>query len=480
MNRRAIVIVLGFCISCAGDEPAPAAEANVAYLSPVEHLVRASMALRGIRPSLEEMSAVREDPEWLPSIIDYYLTTDAFGATIREMHAEQLLVGIDPAIYPAGFPARAELAGMEVQAINTSVVEAPVRLIEHVVMHDRPYHEIVTADYTVTDPIVSTVFGIPYDETGPQWQVSHYDDERPHAGVLSDSFLFTRHSSTLSNKSRGRANVIARSLLCYDFLSRQVEINTNIDLTNEEAVQNAITNNEACASCHQTLDPLASNFADFAPIYVPSEVMTYPVAVWDHPYERFLRVTSPGYFGEHAVNLRDLGILIGSDPRFGLCTARRFYSYLAQIEPQEAPLDIVADLYTEFVNTGMNAKAVARAIVLSDSFRVAQATSDEGADDVRGVMKVRPEQLARMIEDLTGYRWQTSLAVDFGIGQIGRVDLMTDSLFGFEVLAGGTDSMNVTQPALTHSATSVLVMRALAAHAAPYTVTFDFAESLMC
>ena len=469
---RALPLVLVLVAGCAGQDAAPLepAAARAEPLTPVQHLVRASMALRGVRPSLDELAAVQEDPAWLAPIVDTYLDSPQFGATVREMHAEQFLIGVDAAFYPAGFPARDELAGMEVQALNERIVEAPLRLIEHVVMEDRPYHEIVTADYTVADRVTATVFGIPYDDAGPEWQVTRYDDGRPHAGILSDSFLYTRHSSTFSNRNRGRAATISRSLLCYDFLSRQVEIDTSIDLGDDEAVANAIRENHACASCHQTLDPLAAHFSEIFPLYVPFQIETYPFEVWENPYAGIMRTTAPGFFGTHSSGLRDLGVLVASDPRFALCTSRRFFSYLAQVEPDAVSYETVDQLDTVFLNSGMSAKELARAVVFSEAFTAARASdrqTDEEAESVRGLMKARPEQLARMVEDLTGYRWQTSLAFDYGIGRIGRIDLMTDSFFGFEVLAGGTDAQSVSRPAHTQTSTSALVMRALAAHAAP-------------
>ena len=482
MTRHTITIglFLLFCTACGGEDAEPASKSGpaVEYLTPTQHLVRASMTLRGVRPSLDEIRAVEEDPSWLPAIVDHYLETPEFGATIREMHGEQMLIGIDGAIYPAGFPAIGPLAGMDVQRINQSIVEAPTRLVEHIVMSDKPYHEIVTADYTMADPIVATVFGVPYDDAASEeWQVTRYDDGRPHAGLLSDNFVFTRHSSTFSNRNRGRAALVARAFLCYDFLDRQVEIDATIDLADEEAVANAIRTNPACVSCHQTLDPLASYFAEYFPLYVPVQLETYPFEFYESPFGSYLRVTEPGYFGEASSDVRDLGILIAEDPRFSLCTARRFTSYFAQMPQDEVPLELVSEMNDVFLASGMNAKELARAIVLSDEFRVSHAIEDEGAEEVRGIKKVRPEALARLVQDLTGFRWETDLPIDFGAGNVGRVDLMTDSFFGFETLAGGTDSMNVTTPSFTMSASSTLTLRALAGRAALYTVAADFAET---
>lgn len=64
--------------------------------------------------------------------------------------------------------------------------------------------------------------------------------------------------------------------------------------------------------------------------------------------------------------------------------------------------------------------------------------------------------------------------ISLGYGTIGDVDLMTDSLFGFEALAGGIDSLNVQVPAHTMTASSSLVMEGLAKRAASYAVERDF------
>lgn len=237
------------------------------------------------------------------------------------MHEETLLTGVDPVIYPAGFPAIGALAGHELQAINTSVVQAPVRLIEHVVMNDRPYTEIVTADYTLADDNVATVWGLPYDANGETWQETRYEDGRPHAGILSDSFLFTRHSTTFSNKNRGRANLISRALLCSDFLDREIPIEAGIDLSDPEEVANAVQNNPACASCHSTLDPLAAYFASFYPIYVPSDLEAYPFTSFEPTFARIFSVSEPSYFGMPGGDLRDLGTHIAEDSVFALCAA---------------------------------------------------------------------------------------------------------------------------------------------------------------
>lgn len=446
-----------------------------ARLSPTEHLTRASMALRGVRPGAAELEAVRDDPERLLAIVDYYLTTDAFGQTVREIHEQALLIGVDGIVFPAGFVPRDGLADLSSYELNRSITQAALRLIEHVVMSGRPYGEIVTADYTLADRAVATVWGLPYDEDraarGETWQQTHYLDGRPTSGILSDSFLFTRHTTTLSNKGRGRANAISRALLCYDFLSRSIPLDASIDLADPDAVADAVRNNPACVSCHQTLDPLAAFFAGYRPIYVPTQQTTYPVAFMREALRPLLQTSEPNYFGIVGGDIRVLGEMITQDPRFSACAARRFYGYLAQIDPQAVPHPHASELQGVLIDSGMDARQLAKAVVLSEAFTSASEADPKSAD--RGLLRVRPRQLARSIEELTGYRWRARLEADVGTGRVGDVDLMSDAFFGFKVLAGGIDSQHVTRPSHTMTATASLTVENLAARAAAHVVQKD-------
>ena len=457
---------------------------QVSYLSPVEHLARASMALRGMRPAVQELEAVAADPAALGGIVDGYLQSPAFGKVVRDLHNEALLSRVDYFYYPAGFPAVGALAAADLYQVNRSLQEASLRLIEHVVMNDRPYGEILTADYYLANDLVAAVWGS-LDVTGSDWQVTHWKDDRPKAGILSDPWLFTRYQSTQSNKNRGRANALSKALICYDFLSRDIEIDASINLADPAVVDDAVVKNPACASCHQALDPLASYFADYFPIVVPQQFTDYPFRM-NFPIEGgggFIDFYYPGlgdyyfgegslrepsYFGQAAASVTDLGRVMAEDPRFSLCATKRFYAYLHQIDVDDVELEAVAGLQERFIESGLDAKALAKAVVLDDSFRISHSDDPVEAEDLVGVLKIRPDQLSSMIDDLTGFRWQ--LHPDVALGQ---VDLLDDSFVGFQVLGGGIDSAFVTKPAHTFSATSSLVLEAVAAEAAAFVVAAD-------
>ncbi|HEY8375525.1 MAG TPA: hypothetical protein VIK91_03505, partial [Nannocystis sp.] len=327
------------------------------------------------------------------------------------------------------------------------------------------YSEIVTADYTLVSAATAGVWGLPFDPGGEPWQIQDPPADLRKAGVLADSWVFQRHGSTRTNANRGRANAIARAFLCVDFTDRDLDVDSNINLADPDAVADAVKKNPTCAACHQTLDPLASFFWGYKTTIVPL-LFPYP---HDHYAEGYFSTvlfvprSDPRYFGSPGSSLADLGRMISIDPRFSLCAARRAYAYFHQIRLDDVPHEHAAELQA-VLRAGDNYKDMIRALVLADAFA--------RADGPLGRKRARPHQLARLVEDLTGFRWRTDLSA-FGAGVI---DLMDDTLIGYHVLAGGIDAIFVTEPAYSWNATTSLVLRALARQAANDIVEDDFAR----
>jgi len=92
---------------------------------------------------------------------------------------------------------------------------------------------------------------------------------------------------------------------------------------------------------------------------------------------------------------------------------------------------------------------------------------------VIGYQKARPQQLQRMLRDLTGHVWQDDTDATINGWRFGHVDYLDDDYLGFRVLAGGIDSYFVTAPTHTMSATASLVTRTVARQAAAFVVGAD-------
>jgi hypothetical protein len=168
-----------------------------------------------------------------------------------------------------------------------------------------------------------------------------------------------------------------------------------------------------------------------------------------------------------------MGQAIASDPRFAQCAATHFASYLTEHAAADLSLTWIAQLQAGFVASNFNAKQLAKAVVLSDEFRIAGDTDAVAADSAIGYQKARPEQLARMISDLTGFQWMTTSRLKARGAPIGTTDLLQSDYIGFRVLAGGIDSYFVTAPVFTMNATSSLATQQVAAAAADFVVEHD-------
>ncbi|MEN0060527.1 MAG: DUF1588 domain-containing protein [Myxococcota bacterium] len=461
--RRSLApLLFALLASCSGTPPEPADRPDGDFVSPTEHLVRASLSLRGVRPSLEELEAVERAPDELETQIDAWLESPQFGEVVRHMHDEWLLADVDNNYYPMGFPARGPLADRGAWAVNESISEAPARLAEYIVVTDRPYTELVTADYTLANDVVATVWGLPYDEEAGGWQVTTYEDGRPHAGVLSDPWLHVRHASTETNRQRSRAAHLSRALLCHDYMKREVRVPLETDLT--AGGRNAIEENPVCVSCHHTLDPLGAAFAPYRRVIVPQYTFRYPIAEYDPALAA--DYAPPRFYGEPVADIYDLGQQIAEDSRFWRCSIRRFAGQLLTQPAEDVDNAIVDAALPRFVDAGFQVRPLVKHLVLSNAFR-------ETAP--RGIRRMTPWMVARSIEDLTGFRWTTTLNFGLGFGRIGDVPLLEDVTFGYKTLAGGPDGYDEWDPMTTVDPTTLLALRALAERAAPTVVQADLA-----
>lgn len=440
-------------------------------LSPSRQLVRVSMALRGTHPSVEELTQVQAAPASLATLVDGYLQDSRFGEVIRDIHDEALLVRTDFAYYPAGFPAVGALEGEGLFHLNRSLQEASLRLAEHVVMNDLPYSDILTADYFIANHTVATVWGsTDYAPGGADWQVVHWTDGRPTAGVLTDPMLFSRHSSTIANANRGRANAMTRALLCFDYLALDIGISSLAELAAAGPLNDSIAENESCQMCHKTLDPIAAFFKDHYPLYLPSVLAEYPFPAYLPGGFGTLDFAEPALWEQPGDDIRDLGEMMAADTMFASCAARRFYAHFHQLNVRDVPAERVQHFRSVLVASSLNARALARAIVLDDDFLM--AAPSPAATSQRWVLRTRPRQLDNLVLDLTGYRWESILDVQ---GH-GTVPLLRDTFMGFETVAGGIDGLVVTEPSHAFTGPSQLLTRRLAQRAAGYAVENDFAE----
>ena len=178
-------------------------------------------------------------------------------------------------------------------SVRHGAARAPLELIAYVAENDRPYTEILTADYIMANPMAAAAYGAStrfddptdiyefrpsriatYYRIGDDFE-SEYDPEvnaeriisrgslsthYPHAGILNTTVFLQRYPSTATNRNRARAR-----WTYYHFLGVDVEKSAS-RTTDPEALadtNNPTMHNEACTVCHSVLDPVAGAFQNY-------------------------------------------------------------------------------------------------------------------------------------------------------------------------------------------------------------------------
>jgi len=441
----------------AGEPPVPTTSDTTAVapaeLASGELLLRLSMDLRGVRPTVDEILAFEADPSTLEAVVDSWLRDPRYGSRVRAVYADAFLTRQDYWYVTASDYGLEDEPGFAV-----AVGEEPLQIVSTVAEQDLPYTEVVTGDWTMANEILGAAWPLDYPEGAEGWQQVSYTDGRPTAGVLTTNGFWWRYMSSFSNANRGRANAVSRALLCTDYLSKPIEFDRNVNILDGDALQDALANNPGCVACHYSLDPLAAYFWGF--FYYdytsPSETTSYHAereSLWDD----YAGGVGPAYYGDPGFTLTDLGRQLADDPRLTSCAVERVWEGLLQRETTLEDTESLLARRADFEAGGLTLRSLWRSVVLDPAYRVAPS---EG-----GRRMVSPELLASSVEDLTGFRFEYA-----------GYDMLTTDTYGLRTLAGGVDGQFVTSPARAPTATLVLVQQRLAEGAAHHVVAADRAD----
>ncbi len=435
--------------------PKPVAGPPPSSLVPLDAprlLRRMSLDLTGRLPDAVTLDAVEAVPAALNAWRDAYFDDPRFEQRLVELLAERWWTRVDDFEVDA-FDYR--LAEALEYTYERAVGDEPLRLIAHVVATGAPWTEIVTANYTMGNALLASLWPLSCPN-GDDWAPCTYTDGRPAAGVLATNGLWWRYTTTSANLNRGRMAAMTRLLVCEDVLNRPISIASLTALSDPEAAAEAIRELPECYGCHADVDPAAASLMGFywTVMYSRVEHGTY------HPDREYLWSSTlgiaPAWYGTPIAGLSELGPAVAADPRFEGCAAQSFAELYWRRPITESDADRLAWLVSEWDGTG---KAMVRAVLDTPEY---QAGTDPDATGERVVRLLSPGQLASVFEDLTGYRW---LQAGF--------DQMDNDTYGYRMLAGGVDGEVVSavqaEPGLTWS----LVVKRLAEMAATNVVAVD-------
>ncbi len=442
-------------LACATPAPAPPTPTMLVPLDGPRLARRMSIDLRGVLPSTEELDSVEAAPENIHALQDAWLADPRFEERLVAMYQERWRTSLDEfrgTVFDYG------IDSIESYAFNRSVGEEPLRVVAHVVATDRPYSDIVTADWTMANEMMRDIWPIDYPEGGSGWELSHYNDDRPAAGVLTVNGLWWRYISPIFNNNRARTAAIFDLLVCSDVLSRPVVLSAGLSIVEGDAAE-AIKTQAECLACHASIEPVAATLFGFVPLDDQSslEMETY------HPERENLGAellgVEPAWMGHPVAGLEDLGREIAADPRFVDCAVQTIAEGLLRRSTDATDVVLLRDAREPFVNNGLHLKDAIRSIVQNDRYLAGGFTADADEATIARESTRRmlvATQLRSIYDDLADLSW-----VSLGYDQL------DNDAYGFRVLAGSVDGSALASPQRTPGLTwSLTTQRAAEVSAA--------------
>lgn len=505
------------------DYDAPPFFDGLTMMSPRRLLRRVTLSLGGRLPTQAEKDSVNKDGlAALDRILDEVMKEDAFYERLKEGFNDIFLTlgyegnGEEVLSYDHFQPTRLWYQKFDLSEVKDdkqrqrarwnlaavyrdAILREPLELIEHIVRNDRPFTELVAADYIMVSPYSSRGYGV-FDEVKARFQDTDDPFEYvpvklkalksrngkvqesetgfyPHAGFLSMFHYLRRYPTTETNRNRLRARMYYQHFLGIDVMALAPRV------TDAAAVsaQYEIPTMQAadCVVCHKSVDPLAGLFQD----YNEGGHLGPRKDGW---YTDMFR---PGFEGEDLPNdqkwraMQWLGERTAKDPRFAIAMVEHVYYLLMGRKVLQPPENIddplfasrrracqeqrrlIEDVAVRFAEADFNLKAIFKLLVPTEFYRAdGLATAAEHPrrqaelEDVGLVRLLTPEGLERKIEACFGERW-------------GRLASRESQ---FTILYGGINSKSVTERMTDPSGAMGAIQRIMANDVACKHVALDF------
>jgi Protein of unknown function (DUF1592) len=491
------------------DQARPPFFEGVVMMDAKRLLRRVTLSLAGRLPTASEMAVVADKGlDGLPPLLDSMMKEDAFYDRLRE--------GFNDIFLTLGIDGNAEATVLSYEHFEKTrlwtqehdlghvpekdrqkaryklnddyrlaLLGEPMKLIEHIVRNDRPFTEVVTADYQMVTPYTARGYGIfedvrcrfkdpddPFEYIPVKFKSlkgrSRSTDQEsatgsyPHAGLLGSFQYLRRYPTTETNRNRLRARMFYLHFLGIDAL----ELAARTTDAASASAKYPIPTMQApeCVACHRTLDPVAGLFQDF---YDFDGVYGRRKGGW------YGDMFAAGFEGEGLEPeqrwraLPWLGERTAKDPRFAVAMVEHVYSILTGrkvLQPPKDPDDPLHDArrraYREqrrqveaiagrFAGSRFNLKDAFKGWIASEFYRadgMATALDLPGRraelDDVGLVRMLGPEQVERKVKAVFGQSW-------------GKLQEQ------MAILYGGIDSQEVTERAADPSGAMGAIQRLL-------------------
>ncbi len=475
---------------------------SIALISPEKTLRSASFKLSGRAPTETELQNAGSI-NTIDSTLDTYMETEAFYQWIRRSFNDFLLTdkyldqrNIDGFMSGTDFPSRFWWRDEQPVESNDdwlrrqadyALSREPGNLIDHVIRNNRPFSEILTANYVLVNPFSARTYGMQNDDFAfddndanltreeilskyplnnlKEVQVSQANGTLiPHAGVLTTMSFMRRFPSTNTNLDRARSAKTQLFFFDTDILGL-----ANRPIEAVDVIGNSATwTNPNCTVCHNVMEPISSTFSN-----------------WDNEgrYRVGWRKELAAYTQEPGLSLDKKAPVSASDnllqwmskemvkdDRFAMASVKIFVrailgrdalrkpasdnlNYTQALQAYNYENAILVAIRNKFTSSGMNAKVIIKEIIKSPLFRASASTSGNTvlSQNLGQAKLITPEALNNKIHSVMGV-YYTSNSYYRGAHHYGIYDddnnsnPATHTLLQstYRLLYGGMDSDGIT------------------------------------
>ncbi|WP_416396532.1 DUF1588 domain-containing protein [Allohahella sp. A8] len=518
---------------------------GIEVMSPEKTLYKASLNLAGEALDRDDVEFFAQSGEGgIDDVLDVVMESPAFYERLKEIYNDRLhqdkylpnedaLNLLDSTEFPNrkwySTVASTSVAGPERDLhyflrneTNQAIAQEALELVSYVVRKNKPFTEILTADYTVVNAYSARVFGYDPDSLGfatidtaarkpfktfdqlpaglqsyARYDPTDFREVRvsiqggsksgtalPHAGILTMPMFLNRFPTTNTNLNRHRSRMVFEIFLDTDIL--QIPGSREAAAVDESSASPTLTNPD-CVVCHKVMDPVASLFQN-----------------WDdrgrYSLRRLSRTPWPADMYYRGINgkimplethvdnsVQWLGAELVKDARFARSTVKTLYEGLtgqtALYPPSElfgadsveraaytAQRAFLGAVERELINSNWNIKTAIKEIVKGPYFRAESISANQAIHATAGTARLlTPEMLDRKIVAVTGMPWKYSWQ--------SRSKLHKLESGGYNALYGGMDSDDVTSRITQPNGLMAAVQARMASEMACQSIGRDFYRS---
>ena len=458
---------------------------TVTTVSDDERLKLLTNIMLGRDPFEYEYTQLKGKEKSIPDFVDEYMKDPFFYVFFREWFepfskAEGIarnsinilaLTGYPPRKWWEARDAQGKIIGRvtrnfaNTQCVFFGLKQAPRYLASYILQTNRPFTEILTADYTMVNPCLARSYGVlplvrfarannafefkPVKlpaisiERGNKNVPSTYQKfnvpGNRHAGILTMDGFLQRWPHSEGNAHRNRAYHVLKYFYDTDLFAMDIPPRPEPPAAENT---NPVQTDPNCSVCHNTLDPVANSFVNYPVYRLAIDGMykrTNPVATMLDP--GLDGVTMP--IANRGKSLQWLAQEIVKSDKFARSIVKQLWSryfglpLMEKPSPKSVPgyqkrydehIETIEGFARFFRNTGHDMRKLIKAIAISDIF----------AAKIEGVTKDTPRHLIK------GYGRKKFLSPTQIQEKIFRKFNVRLNLTRLNLLLGGTDSVSVT------------------------------------